>query len=74
MMSRREGGFGCIEMVDFAVWGAAENAYAGSLPAGIFFHVEILIESVVVAGEKPDLVPATTAALLPEGCEVDFRN
>src|SRR6267378_8061217 len=74
MMSRCEGSFGCIEMVDLAVRRAAEYAYAGSLPAGIFFHPEILIESIVVAGDKPDLVPATTAAPLPEGSQVDFGN
>ena len=74
MMSLPERCLCGVEMVDFSVRCAAENADAGSLPAGIFFNLKIYVKSIVMAGEKADFVPATIPGPCPESGEVDFCN
>src|SRR5216684_2481447 len=45
-------------MVDLPICCAPEYADARPLPAAVFFHQKIPAKSAVVAGPKPDLVPA----------------
>lgn len=69
-MKRSLGG---IEMMDFAVRFAAEDADARMLSI-VTFDVEILVETTLAARQQPDFVPSALARPFPEFSDFDFGH